>query len=100
MPRPFYPWRKSTIVMRFLSVIFLAAYLCSASPAIAEDRPLVVSLWPDKAPEETGDIGEEKVIMSPKLDRKQVEVTESTRMITNVTRPIITIYRPAKNEDT
>ena len=28
--------------------------------------------------------------MSPKLDRKQVEVTESTRMVTNVTKPTIT----------
>ncbi|MFL5242513.1 MAG: alpha/beta hydrolase [Gemmataceae bacterium] len=86
--------------MRFVYLISLAASLCGASPAIAEDKPLVVSLWPDKAPEETGDIGEDKIVMSPKLDRKQVEVTESTRMITNVTRPTITIYRPAKNEDT
>jgi len=37
--------------------------------------------------------------MSPKLDRKQVEVTEPTRMITNVTKPTITIYRPAKDKD-
>jgi acetyl esterase/lipase len=37
--------------------------------------------------------------MSPKLDRKQVEVTESTRMITGVTNPTITIYRPAKDKD-
>jgi acetyl esterase/lipase len=38
--------------------------------------------------------------MSPKLDRKQVEVTESTRMITNVTKPTISVYRPAKDKDT
>ena len=38
--------------------------------------------------------------MSPKLDRKQVEVTESTRMVTNVTKPAITIYRPANDKDT
>jgi acetyl esterase/lipase len=38
--------------------------------------------------------------MSPKLDRKQVEVTEPTRMVTNVTKPSITIYRPAKDKDT
>ena len=30
----------------------------------------------------------------------QVEVTESTRMITNVTRPTLTVYRPAKDKDT
>ena len=38
--------------------------------------------------------------MSPKLDRKQVEVTEPTRLMTNVTKPTITIYRPAKDKDT
>src|SRR5262249_18443073 len=49
---------------------------------------------------ESGSIGAEYVRMSPKLDRKQVEVTESTRLVTNVTKPSITIYRPAKDKDT
>jgi acetyl esterase/lipase len=38
--------------------------------------------------------------MSPKLDRKQVEVTEPTRLVTNVSRPTLTIYRPGKDKDT
>ena len=38
--------------------------------------------------------------MSPKLDRKQVEVTEPTKMVTNVTKPTLTIYRPAREKDT
>jgi acetyl esterase/lipase len=38
--------------------------------------------------------------MSPKLDRKQVEVTEQTRLITSVTNPTITVYRPATGNDT
>jgi acetyl esterase/lipase len=38
--------------------------------------------------------------MSPKLDRKQVEVTEQTRLITDVTKPTLTIYRPMKDKDT
>ena len=38
--------------------------------------------------------------MSPALDRKQVEVTESTRMLTNVTRPTMTIHRPPKEKNT
>src|SRR5205085_1658325 len=62
--------------------------------------PVVVELWPGKPPEEPGTIGPEKVVMSPKLDHKQVEVTDSTRMITNVTKPTLTIYRPAKEKDT
>jgi acetyl esterase/lipase len=68
--------------------------------AVAADRPLVVELWPGKVPDETGNIAPEKSLMSPKLDRKQVEVTEPTKMVTNVSRPTITIYRPAKDKDT
>src|SRR5205807_2593900 len=33
-------------------------------------------------------------------DRKQVEVTEPTRMTTDVTKPTLTIYRPPKEKDT
>jgi acetyl esterase/lipase len=66
----------------------------------AGGEPLVVDLWPGKAPDETGDIGAEKFLMSPKLDKKQVEVTEPTKMVTNVTKPTLTIYRPAKEKDT
>ncbi len=70
-------------------------------PVPAGAKPLVLDLWPAKVPdEEPGKIGPEKIVMSPKLERKQVEVTEPTRMVTNVTKPTITIYRPAKDKDT
>ena len=38
--------------------------------------------------------------MSKILDRKQVEVTEATRLLTNVTKPTLTIYRPTTDKDT
>src|SRR5438045_8131674 len=38
--------------------------------------------------------------MSPKKTREQSEVTEPTRLVTNVTKPTITVYRPAKDKDT
>ncbi len=38
--------------------------------------------------------------MSPRLDRKQVEVNEQTLLITDVTKPTLTLYRPVKNIDT
>jgi acetyl esterase/lipase len=38
--------------------------------------------------------------MSPKLKRAQVEVTEQTRLITGVTSPTITVYRPRKDLNT
>jgi len=74
--------------------------LGSVLPAIGDDKPLVVELWPGKAPDETGNIGAELVRQSPKLTRKEVEVTDSTKLITNVTKPTITIYRPSKDKDT
>lgn len=78
----------------------VAAWLAAAGPAWPDDKPLVVELWPGKAPDEIGNIGAELVRKSPKLTRKQVEVTEQTKLITNVTKPTITIHRPAKEKDT
>jgi acetyl esterase/lipase len=72
----------------------------STLPIVGEEPPLVVEIWPGRAPEESGNIGAERIVMSPKLDRTQVEVTEPTRMITDVTKPTLTIYRPAKDHDT
>jgi acetyl esterase/lipase len=78
---------------------FLLALALSAR-GVAADPLLVLDLWPGKAPDETGAIGDEFVRMSPKLDGTQVEVTESTKLITNVTKPTISVYRPAKEKDT
>ncbi|HEV2949229.1 MAG TPA: alpha/beta hydrolase [Gemmataceae bacterium] len=86
--------------MNRFHTISLVFSLGIAWPVAAAEKPIVVELWPGKPPDETGKIGAEYVRMSPKLDRKQVEVTEPTRMITNVTKPTITIYRPAKDKDT
>ena len=69
----------------------------AGSAAAAE--PLVIEIWPGKVPDESGNIGAERFRMSPALDRKQVEVTEPTRMITDVTKPTLTIYRPPKEKD-
>jgi acetyl esterase/lipase len=85
--------------MRHPLAIFAAITFGMASSASAADKPLVLDLWPGKPPDEAGTIGAEYVRPSPKLDRTQVEVTESTRMVTNVTKPTITIYRPAKDKD-
>ncbi|MHB9050135.1 MAG: hypothetical protein ACYC35_29825, partial [Pirellulales bacterium] len=84
--------------MRFASTLSLVAWLFTACQVIAADKPLVVELWPGAAPNETGKLGPERVVMSPRLDRKQVEVTEPTRMVTDVSRPTITIYRPPKEK--
>jgi acetyl esterase/lipase len=85
--------------MRFVVAVVLGCFFF-LSRAAAQNQSLVLNLWPGKAPEEPGTIGPEKVRMSPKLTRKEVEVTESTRLITNVTKPTITIQRPPRDKDT
>ena len=86
--------------MRFASTLSWVTLMCIAYPVVGADHPSIVEIWPGTVPDETGDIGAERIRMSPRLDRRQVEVTESTRMLTNVTKPTITIYRPAKEQDT
>ena len=56
--------------------------------------PQVLRLWPGTPPDRPGNIGPERWRMSPKLDRKHVEVTEPTRLLTDVTQPTLTVYRP------
>ena len=86
--------------MRIAWMVSLVAWPFVVGPALAAAAPQVVEIWPGKPPDEPGTIGAEKTVMSPKLDRKIVEVTESTRMLTNVTKPTLTVYRPAKEKDT
>jgi acetyl esterase/lipase len=77
-----------------------ATTLWTSSNIAAGDAPLVVEIWPGQVPDESGGIGPERVRMSPKLDHKQVEVTNQTRLITAVTKPTLTIHRPAREIDT
>ena len=87
-------------MIRIASIVSLVLFLSVTWPAAAADKPLVVELWPGKVPDETDKIGADMEYMSRKLTKKEVVVTESTRLVTNVTKPTITIYRPAKDKDT
>ncbi len=69
-------------------------------PVRGAEGPLVVEIWPGTPPDQTLTTAVERVRLSPKLDRKQVEVTEQTRLITDVTKPSLTIYRPPQDKDT
>ena len=80
-------------------VAILAVLLCATGRGSGAEEPRVVELWPGKAPEEPGTIGEEKTFPS-KPNKERSETIEVTRLITNVTKPTITIYRPAKEKDT
>src|SRR5262245_21109869 len=85
--------------MRLAIVLIILGWLLVACPARA-DEPQVVEIWPGKVPDEDGSIAAEYVRMSPQSERRQVEVTEPTRLVTNVTKPSISIYRPAKEKNT
>jgi acetyl esterase/lipase len=94
--------KQGATMKRIALAALLVILSFPANPALADDKPQVVELWPGKVPdEEPNTIGAEKTVMSPKHDdRKKVEVNESTRMVSNVTKPSISIYRPAKDKDT
>jgi acetyl esterase/lipase len=67
--------------------------LLVASQAIAAE-PLVVDLWPGKVPGDVGIKGQEtsRIHQSP--------LVGPSKLITNVTRPTLTLYRPAPEKNT
>lgn len=84
-----------------LLALAMLAWLGASNSWSAADEPQVIELWPaGKVPEEPGNIGAEFTRPSPALGRKDVEVTEPTTLVSNVTRPTLTLYRPAKEQDT
>src|SRR2546423_1291802 len=86
--------------MRCSSVFCLFVCVCGIWPLVGAEFPRVLEIWPGTPPEESGNIGPERLRLSPKLDRKQVEVTEQTKLITAVTNPTITVLKPAKDKET
>jgi acetyl esterase/lipase len=79
---------------RVTSAVCVLIGIFLTHPAFASD-PVVVDLWPGKAPQDVGIDGAESSRMyeSPILGGP-------TKLITNVTKPTLTIYRPAKEKNT
>jgi gluconolactonase len=75
-------------MIRTLSVLVLPFLLPLL--ATAADAPPTQDLWPGVAPGEKGNIPEEK----------DTPATGAIKSITNVSKPTLTIYRPAKDKDT
>lgn len=76
---------------RYPQVMLLLFFLLASATRGAE--PLTLDVWPDKVSGEQGDIGEE-AFQPPNGKGKPV------KRLTNVTKPTITVYRPAKELDT
>ncbi|HEV2970835.1 MAG TPA: hypothetical protein VGY55_12765, partial [Pirellulales bacterium] len=78
-----------------LVVVLFAAF---SSRLVAADEPAkidaaqheIVTLWPGTAPGEKGDIGEEK----------DTTPGQDIIRLTNVSKPTITLFRPAADKDT
>jgi acetyl esterase/lipase len=75
----------------FVATAFVGVFI--GIPAFA-DGPLVLDLWPGKTPGDVGIKGEEtsRVHQSP--------LVGPTKLITNVTRPTLTVYLPPKDKNT
>ncbi|HWB09207.1 MAG TPA: amidohydrolase family protein [Pirellulales bacterium] len=71
-----------------LQAVTIVFTICS--PAIAE--PLVVDVWPGKTPGDVGIAAEE----TSRTYQSEI-IAGPTRLITNVSRPTLTIYRPGDN---
>jgi acetyl esterase/lipase len=83
-----------TMTRLFLSVAAMIAALTSTSPALTAE-PIV--LWPQGAPGEKGDIGEEKDTSGP--EGKMISGRPVIRL-GNVSKPSITVYRAPRDKDT
>ena len=65
--------------------LIVAVWVC---PTFAAE-PLVLPLWPAKAPGESAELPEETVTGKA-----------GSRQVTNVSRPTISVFRPAKDNNT
>jgi len=78
---------------RIASTVSLLAALWLVASAAAADA-IIVDLWPGHTPGDVGIAGAEKsrIINSP--------IVGSTKLVTNVSKPTLTVYRPAKEKNT
>src|SRR5262245_51770387 len=93
---------QGTLPMKQIKLTFsLIVCLFMASSLLAADKPLVVNIWPGKpADDDAAKIGEEK-FRELIVEGKPYQVGgKPTSWLTNVTKPTLSIYRPAKDKDT
>jgi acetyl esterase/lipase len=78
-----------------LLTALVSACLAFSGSASAQKlgKPLVLDLWPGKAPGEVGEVGPEKATGSKPGEKPVLRIS-------NVSHPTLTVYRPAKDKDT
>jgi acetyl esterase/lipase len=86
--------RRSKHLMRNLNKLFLLVTLMLAYPRAGAEEPLVLALWPGAVPGDFGKIGPERVRAPEEAP------TKTAKWITGVTKPTLSIFRPAKDKST
>ncbi len=87
--------------MNRFPLTFLLAGLFVTVPAVAADKPLVLDVWPGKpADDDAAAIGPEKFFELKIGGKPYLVAGKPTQWLTNVTRPTLTVYRPARDRDT
>ncbi len=79
----------------FVSCLVLVLSACAAAPAFGAAAPEPIPLWPNGAPDERGELGQEQDLTKPTDG-----LVAGKRLIRlgNVTRPTITVYGPPKEK--
>ncbi len=78
---------------RITASLSLCAILIFAPLAWTAEKPEVLDVWPGKAPGEVKPIGEENL-------RDHTSPVGGIKILGNVSKPTLTIFRPAKEKDT
>src|SRR5262249_13824364 len=95
----------TSTMKRILSILAVLVCLSALGPAVAAGPPLVIDLWPIKTPpgDNAATIGEEKFFEAPPTkaepDKPYRVAGKPCMLFTNVTKPTLTVYRPAKEKD-
>jgi len=79
---------------RIAWLLFLVGSFCLSSSGEAAEQALVLSVWPGSVPGDYGKIGPERVRAPSDAP------TKDAKWITNVTKPTITVFKPAKERNT
>jgi acetyl esterase/lipase len=78
--------------------LLVSLIICRAATA---QEPLVVNVWPGKpAGDDAATIGPEKFFQLKVNGKPYLVAGKPTKWLTNVTKPTLTVYRPAKDKDT
>jgi acetyl esterase/lipase len=81
-------------LLRHGAVVRLLLLLLSLDHVCAAADPLVLPVWPGAVPGDYGTVGPERVRASAEAP------TKDAKWITGVTKPTISVYRPAREKDT